>query len=337
MRLDELEVKDPQLDEFVGKAVGAVGRGVGKVIGGVAKGVGAVAGVGQGIKKAFQKGKQASIDVIGGTGQGADAQAKPAASGSTSASNTTSSAPAAASSTGSATSTNAAPETPTSQPAAGSVTTAPTSKPAAAAPTAQPAATAGATAQNAQQNTDAVSKLKDRIFNLDTDSQRDILQLLQAQSKKPEPSAKTTANPQPQATAQDQTAKPAANTQPQANTQGQTDTDKSLSPDKFRSMVQNLAQPNAEKTPQPANTGTSTEQPDVQTTSGRPQGGGKVAGQLSTNPRAVKRREQRAAKKQQGIDADRERLVQPQSDSIQRSTTNMVSESHRRSFSLFRK
>lgn len=328
MRLDELEVKDPQLDEFVGKAVGAVGRGVGKVIGGVAKGVGAVAGVGQGIKKAFQKGKQASIDVIGGTGQGADAQAKPAASGSTSVSNTTSSAPAAASSTGSATSTNAAPETPTSQPAASSATTA---------PTAQPAATAGATAQNAPQNTDAVSKLKDRIFNLDTDSQRDILQLLQAQSKKPEQSAKTTAKPQPQATAQDQTAKPAANTQPQATSQDQTDTDKSLSPDKFGSMVQNLAQPNAEKTTQTANTGTSTAQPDAQTTSDRPQGGGKVAGQLSTNPRAVKRREQTAAEKQKSIDADRETLVQTQSDSIQRSTTNMVSESQYQTFSLFRK
>jgi hypothetical protein len=326
MRLDELEVKDPQLDEFVGKAVGAVGRGVGKVIGGVAKGVGAVAGVGQGIKKAFQKGKQASIDVIGGTGQGADAQAKPAASGSTSVSNTTSSAPAAASSTGSATSTNAAPETPTSQPAASSATTA---------PTAQPAATAGATAQNAPQNTDAVSKLKDRIFNLDTDSQRDILQLLQAQSKKPDASAKTTTKPQ--ATAQDQTAKPAANTQPQATSQDQTDTDKSLSPDKFGSMVQNLAQPNAEKTTQTANTGTSTAQPDAQTTSDRPQGGGKVAGQLSTNPRAVKRREQTAAEKQKSIDADRETLVQTQSDSIQRSTTNMVSESQYQTFSLFRK
>jgi hypothetical protein len=326
MRLDELEVKDPQLDEFVGKAVGAVGRGVGKVIGGVAKGVGAVAGVGQGIKKAFQKGKQASIDVIGGTGQGADAQAKPAASGSTSVSNTTSSAPAAASSTGSATSTNAAPETPVAQPAAGSATTA---------PTAQPAATAGATVQNAPQNTDAVSKLKDRIFNLDTDSQRDILQLLQAQSKKPDASAKTTTKPQ--ATAQDQTAKPAANTQPQATSQDQTDTDKSLSPDKFGSMVQNLAQPNAEKTTQTANTGTSTAQPDAQTTSDRPQGGGKVAGQLSTNPRAVKRREQTAAEKQKSIDTDRERLVQTQSDSIQRSTTNMVSESQYQTFSLFRK
>jgi hypothetical protein len=335
MRLDELEVKDPQLDEFVGKAVGAVGRGVGKVIGGVAKGVGAVAGVGQGIKKAFQKGKQASIDVIGGTGQGADAQAKPAASGSTSVSNTTSSAPAAASSTGSATSTNAAPETPTSQPAASSATTAPAAQPAAAAPTAQPAATAGATVQNAPQNTDAVSKLQDRIFNLDTDSQRDILQLLQAQSKKPDASAKTTTKPQ--ATAQDQTAKPAANTQPQATSQDQTDTDKSLSPDKFGSMVQNLAQPNAEKTTQTANTGTSTAQPDAQTTSDRPQGGGKVAGQLSTNPRAVKRREQRTAEKQKSIDTDRERLVQTQSDSIQRSTTNMVSESQYQTFSLFRK
>ena len=79
MRINEIIVEQ-QLDEGpLGSAVGAVGRGIGKVIGGVAKGVGAIAGIGAGAKRAFQKGKQASTDVIGGTGQGADAPVQKAA------------------------------------------------------------------------------------------------------------------------------------------------------------------------------------------------------------------------------------------------------------------
>jgi hypothetical protein len=93
MKINEILVESTQLDEGpfsdvakkvgtkVGKAVGGVAKGVGKAIGGVAKGVGAVAGVAQGAKQAYQQGKQASIDVIGGTGQGADTPAEqPAAS-----------------------------------------------------------------------------------------------------------------------------------------------------------------------------------------------------------------------------------------------------------------
>lgn len=76
MKINEILVESQQIDEGpLGSAVKAVGRGVGKAIGGVAKAAGAVAGVAQGAKTAFQKGKQASIDVIGGTRQGADVPA----------------------------------------------------------------------------------------------------------------------------------------------------------------------------------------------------------------------------------------------------------------------
>lgn len=76
MKINEILVEHQQLDEG---PLGSLARGAGKVIGGVAKGVGALAGIPGGIKKAFQKGKQASTDVIGGTGQGADAAAPDAA------------------------------------------------------------------------------------------------------------------------------------------------------------------------------------------------------------------------------------------------------------------
>ena len=83
---------------------------------------------------------------------------------------------------------------------------------------------------------------------------------------------------------------------------------------------------------------------------GRTQGGGKVAGQLSQNPAAVKRREQRAANKaappgepaapankkaaakkaakpsQSTIDADRDRLMGNFTDSVERHKQRMVAE-----------
>ena len=116
MRINEIIVEQ-QLDEGpLGSAVGAVGRGIGKVIGGVAKGVGAIAGIGAGAKKAFQKGKQASTDVIGGTGQGADAPVQKAAPAATAA------APAAAPAGGGASAAQggAAAAQPAAKPAAGS-------------------------------------------------------------------------------------------------------------------------------------------------------------------------------------------------------------------------
>lgn len=87
MKINEILVESQQINEGpLGSAAGAVARGAGKVIGGVAKGVGALAGIPGGIKKAFQKGKQASTDFIGGDKKAADAdsgeapaQATPAA------------------------------------------------------------------------------------------------------------------------------------------------------------------------------------------------------------------------------------------------------------------
>jgi hypothetical protein len=76
MKINEILVESQQLDEGpVGSAVNAVGRGVGKVIGGAARAAGAVAGVPGGVKRAFQTGKQASTDFIGGTNQAAAPQA----------------------------------------------------------------------------------------------------------------------------------------------------------------------------------------------------------------------------------------------------------------------
>ncbi len=57
--------------------------------------------------------------------------------------------------------------------------------------------------------------------------------------------------------------------------------------------------------------------------------GGKVAGELSQSPSAVRRREQRAANKkpsQAEIDADRDRLMGNMNDSIQRHKQRMVAE-----------
>jgi len=74
MKINEILVESVQLDEG---PFGSIAKGAGKAIGGVAKGVGAVAGAYQGAKQAFAKGKQAGIDVVAGTGQGADAPEEP--------------------------------------------------------------------------------------------------------------------------------------------------------------------------------------------------------------------------------------------------------------------
>lgn len=81
MKITEIITESQQINEGpLGSAAGAVARGAGKVIGGVAKGVGALAGIPGGVKKAFQKGKQAATDFIGGKDEPADSgAAQPAA------------------------------------------------------------------------------------------------------------------------------------------------------------------------------------------------------------------------------------------------------------------
>ena len=82
MRINEILTESVELDEG---PFSSIAKGAGKAVGGIAKGVGAVAGAYQGAKKAFAKGKQAGIDVVGGTGQGADAPEEPAEPAATSA------------------------------------------------------------------------------------------------------------------------------------------------------------------------------------------------------------------------------------------------------------
>lgn len=75
MKITEIltESQQQELNEGpVGDFAKKVAKGAGKAIGGVGKVAGAIAGIPGGIKKAFQSGKQAAQDVIGGTGQGAD-------------------------------------------------------------------------------------------------------------------------------------------------------------------------------------------------------------------------------------------------------------------------
>lgn len=62
MRLNEI-ITEGTLEEG---PLGAIGRGVAKGLGGLAKGAGMIAGVGKGLKTAYQKGKATSAAHIGG-------------------------------------------------------------------------------------------------------------------------------------------------------------------------------------------------------------------------------------------------------------------------------
>jgi hypothetical protein len=220
MKLNEILVeKDQRTDELLG----GIAKGAGKVLGGVAKGVGAVAGIGSGMKKAFQKGKQASIDVIGGTGQGADSKAptqqtqQPQASGGS------------AGGGGLA----AAFQKGVNNPMGGGA--------------AQPQQAQGGTAQTPQPQAQqaqgdaapeepkaepgVVQDLQKRITALDKDSQREVLQLLQKSAKAP---AADTTKPANDAAATDATA--SATEKPAADQTGG-----KLSPGAFGKMATDLA------------------------------------------------------------------------------------------------
>jgi hypothetical protein len=193
MRINEIIVEQ-QLDEGpLGSAVGAVGRGIGKVIGGVAKGVGAIAGIGAGAKKAFQKGKQASTDVIGGTGQGADAPVQKAAPAATAA------APAAAPAGGGASA---------AQPAASGAAQGGAPAAAPAQPAAQPAAQGGAPAAQPAAKPAAGSSDVDAVIQqvdqLQPPEKKEVLAALQkpAAPAKEEPAAQPAANAAAQPAAQ---------------------------------------------------------------------------------------------------------------------------------------
>ena len=190
MRINEIIVEQ-QLDEGpLGSAVGAVGRGIGKVIGGVAKGVGAIAGIGAGAKRAFQKGKQASTDVIGGTGQGADAPVQKAAPAATAA------APAAAPAGGGASAAQPAASgaaQPAAAPMQGGGASAAQGGAAAAQPAAKPAA--------GSSDVDAIIQ---QVDQLQPPEKKEVLAALQkpAAPAKEEPAAQPAANAAAQPAAQ---------------------------------------------------------------------------------------------------------------------------------------
>ena len=197
MRINEIIVEQ-QLDEGpLGSAVGAVGRGIGKVIGGVAKGVGAIAGIGAGAKRAFQKGKQASVDVIGGSGQGADAPVQKAAPAATAA------APAAAPAGGG---------TSAAQPAASGAAQGGAPAAASAQPAAQPAAQGGAPAAQPAAKPAAgggdVDAIIQQVDQLQPPEKKEVLAALQkpAAPAKEEPAAQ----PAAQGGAEQPAAQPAA-------------------------------------------------------------------------------------------------------------------------------
>jgi len=303
MKITEILVESQQLDE--GPLLNKIGSAIGKGAGALAKGVGAVAGGVAGAGTAIKKGFQAGKDTVAQAGDDAPAAAtaKPATG-----------APATAQS--------AAPVGgATAQPTAGDVNKA---GPAGTAP-AKPlqgqakvaadktaAATAGQNQAAAGQT--MYSQVKANIDKLDKKGKQRILQLLQKSIAAPAAGAAPAAAP---------AAEPAATPAPAAAT-----------------TPAPAAKP-AATTPAPAATAPAAEPAAAPTTTApTKRTGGRVKGQLSQDPRAVKRREANAAKtKQQAqtpnqaeIDADRNRIMGVTSDSIVRRQP-MMSES----FSLFRK
>lgn len=232
MKLDEIIVeREQRTDELLG----GVARGAGKVIGGVAKGVGAVAGIGQGIKKAFQKGKQASIDVIGGTGQGADSKAAPAQNtgGDDGGASTAGGGNAAAGSGGGMA---AAFARGMNNPTGGGKAQ---PQQAQGGNTAQSQQAQGASApEEPKAEPGVVQDLQKRIAALDRDSQRQVLQFLQKSASTPasksEPAADNTAPPAPAGSQPASTS--AATDEPAADQSGG-----KLSPDQFGKMATDLA------------------------------------------------------------------------------------------------
>ena len=345
MKISEILVESQQVDE--GPLLNKIGSGIGKVAGTVAKGIGAVAGGVVGAGKALAKGYQAGKTTVGGAGD--DIEADPATDGTA----------------GGATATTPTAKTKpvaggapvggsTTQPGAGAVNksgpagTAPAKTLAGQAKVAADktaAATAGQDPSAAGQT--MYAQVKANIDKLDKKGKQRILQLLQKSVAAPEqkPAAAGGAPAKPAADAgagamgamAGQLAKGGAaepNTMANAPV-SKTNTAKPGNPNAAPAATQTAPEPApaAEPTAAPVTT------PVKQRT------GGRVKGQLSQDPRAVKRREANAAKQQATepkkkpaapdqatIDAERERIMGPTSDSIIR-TRPMMAEG----FSLFRK
>lgn len=335
MKISEILVESQQVDE--GPLLNKIGAGIGKVAGTVAKGIGAVAGGVVGAGKALAKGYQAGKTTVGGAGD--DIEADPATDGT---------AGGAAATTPTAKTKSVAGGAPvggpTTQPGAGAVNksgpagTAPAKTLAGQAKVAADktaAATAGQDPSAAGQT--MYAQVKANIDKLDKKGKQRILQLLQKSVAAPEQKPAADAGAGAMGAMAGQLAKGGAaepNTMANAPV-SKTNTAKPGNPNAAPAATQTAPEPApaAEPTAAPVTT------PVKQRT------GGRVKGQLSQDPRAVKRREANAAKQQATepkkkpaapdqatIDADRERIMGPTSDSIIR-TRPMMAEG----FSLFRK
>ena len=308
MKINEILTESQVTELTEGPLLNKIGAGIGKVAGTVAKGVGAVAGgvagAGTALKKGWNAGKAAVAragDDEPETAGGPEAQP--------SATDINKDGPAG---------------TAQAKPLQGQAKVA--ADKTAAATADQDPATAGQT---------MYSQVKANIGKLDKKGKQRILQLLQKSIAAPEPQA---AAPQAGAGAMGQMAnqltkptapKPAATVKPA-----------------FGGDSEPAAEPQAAPTAAPTATQTApapvapTAEPTAAPTAPPKKTGGRVKGQLSQDPRAVKRREANAAKtKQQApassqaeIDADRQRIMGVTSDSIVRRQPMMAE-----SFSLFRK
>ena len=354
MRINELLVESQQLDE------GPFGTAVGKAVGGLAKGVGAVAGGVAGMGKAFKKGFSSGKATVAGdpdpNDEPAAAAEKPAVGGAQQPAT-----PPAAEPVGGA----------TAQPSAGDVNKAGPAGTAAAKPlqgaakiAADKTASATAGQDQAAAGQTMYATVKANIDKLDKKGKQRILQLLQksmaapaggaapapaapAGRAAPAPAAPAPAAPAPAAPervappgeepAAGGAAAPAADPAAPAATPGKPNIRK---PRALKPAAAPAADPAAPAADPAAPAADPAAAPVKQRT------GGRVKGQLSQDPRAVKRREANAAKtKQQAqapnqaeIDADRERMMGNFTDSVQRHKQRMVAEAFSRGeISLFRK
>ena len=372
MKITEILVESQQVDE--GPLLNKIGAGIGKAAGTVAKGIGAVAGGVVGAGKALAKGYQAGKATVGGAGD--DTEADPAtdgAAGGGAAPATTK--PAAITKPAAGGGAPAA----TTQPAAGggAPAAAPGGAPAA---TTKPAAAPAKPAADPAAGGTQYAQVKANIDKLDKKGKQRILQLLQKEvGSAPAAPAKTpaadpgagamgnmagqlakggAAEPNTMANApvsKTNTAKPgnpnAAPAAPKGNYDGNTGEPIS---DKGRADAASAAAFNASPKGQALKAKWDAEDAaaagqapaaEPVTAPVKQRTGGRVKGQLSQDPRAVKRREANAAKQQATepkkkpaapdqatIDAERERIMGPTSDSIIRTRPLMAE-----GFSLFRK
>ena len=309
MKITEILVESHELEE--GPLLNKFGSGVGKVAGTVAKGVGAIAGGVAGAGTALKKGWNAGKAAVARAGDdepetAGGPEAQPSATD--------------INKDGPAGTAQAKPLQGQAKVAADKT---------AAATADQDPATAGQT---------MYSQVKANIGKLDKKGKQRILQLLQKSMAAPEPKAAPAADPGANAMGQmaSQLTKPAAPT-PAAT---------------VKPAFGGDSEPAAAPTAEPTATQTApapvapTAEPTAAPVTPPKKTGGRVKGQLSQDPRAVKRREANAAKQQTKepkkqaapaqtqaqIDADRERIMGVTSDSIVRRQPMMAE-----GFSLFRK